>query len=392
MSVTLGGRTLPGPHGMSPVARLALAFVDGGIEWLGWAAADQQMRYEFPDETALVEQVQLGLHASPLTLLPRLGLKVSPVKLLTMTHPDLALLARAETSPDTGAEPGSGASSAAIAASATTATSADAIQAAQLRKVFDMHGLWTQEELAAGPAWLARLGLQDQPLFLGLEFSDVVQLAELAEEVPPPLEQAAALQRLQQEAADFAHEQARTPPEFCDYYRVYLDLAADRPGDDAPARAQTATSLMRWLPPLMFSALDCPQVEPLPSPGAVEKAIGLWLSRGRQVGFARLSRAVQQVVRHAGLRADRPDEAASTVRRYLQTAQAVLASGSVKPQRVSQDGRGCLLSVRSGHLHASLLVGPTGVISIDELAASPTAAPAASSSSSSFPSAQESRS
>ncbi|RQP21900.1 hypothetical protein [Piscinibacter terrae] len=337
MTVSVAGRPIQDANAMSPLGRLALAFIDGGPEWLSWAIADLTARYEFPDETTLVGQVQSGLHASRFALLPRLELMVSPIKLMTLGLADLRMLAKAEGGDDS------------------------AVAAAQVTRVLSDHQLATRGDLAAGQALLSELGLAASPLFQAMDFEDHLALWQLARMAPPPEETAPALR---QEAADFAAAQARTPLEFCDYCNVYLDLGTPL-ADASPAqRSQAATGALQTLLPLMFGVLDCPQIDGLPSPSEVDQAVSNWLARGRQIGFARLSQAVQQIVRHTSFQGQSGDAAQKAVRLYLQSAQAFLAANRPVQGRLGQDGATCLFALEAGSLRAELHVGPGGVISL----------------------------
>src|ERR1700730_15129018 len=102
MTVSVANRLIGGPNNLSELGALVLAFIDGGTEWLKWAAGAASASYDFPDETAMLAQVQQKLHGSPTTLLPNLQLLVSPVKLMALSPADLRRMAKAEAG-DTGA-------------------------------------------------------------------------------------------------------------------------------------------------------------------------------------------------------------------------------------------------------------------------------------------------
>ena len=333
MSVSVAGRLVQSVEVLSSLGRLSLAFVDGGLEWLAWAVADLDVHHEFPDETALADQVQRSLHGSPFALLPALQLMVSPVKLMTLGLADLRLLARAEGG-DT-----------------------SAVVEAQVRKILAEQRLVTQAELASGPALLAALDIAASPLFQAMDFDSGLALSQLATETPP----AASLRR---EAAVFAVAQARTPQEFCDHYRVFLDLAAPRVSASLEQREAAATATLQVLRPQLFGALDGPRIHGLPSPRDVDAVVGDWLSQGRQVGFARLSLAVQQIVRHAACQGETGDGVLQVVRPYLQSAKDFLAAGHVSTGRMGQDGATCSFLREAGHLQAELQVNDRGFISL----------------------------
>src|SRR5262249_9096688 len=95
-AVSIGGTAVNQPGSLSERARLVLRLIDGGTEWLTWAASHPSVRYDFVEEPQLVTAVQMGIHASPLALLPETGLWVGPTKLMALRASDLRTLVRAE--------------------------------------------------------------------------------------------------------------------------------------------------------------------------------------------------------------------------------------------------------------------------------------------------------
>ncbi|PPU77001.1 hypothetical protein XcuCFBP2542_07995 [Xanthomonas cucurbitae] len=346
MSVSIAGRTISMPTMLSTLARQCLAFVDGGTQWLAWAIRSPNLRYDFPDESSLLGDVQQGLHGSRLSWLPQLELKVSPIKLMTLNSTDLGALIQAESG-DTGS-----------------------VVKAQVQRIFRENALFAASDLAAGPSLLTQLKIDGAGLFQSLDLEESLALRQLAAEAPP----ANVTPALQQEAAAFAVEQARTPLEFCDYYRFYLTCTqAIAAADD---RAQAAASALQTLLPLLFGTLDCPQVQGLPSPTEVERSVTEWLMHGRQIGFARLSLAAQQIVQHTRYRGDGSDQAASdAIHLYVSSAQAFLAAHRPTRGVLGQTGNSCLFAIQNDSLAALLQVND-GIISLRDFGAAPATASA----------------
>ncbi|MCC4605931.1 hypothetical protein [Xanthomonas campestris] len=341
MSVSIAGRLISMPTMLSTLGRQCLAFIDGGTQWLAWAIQSPGVRYDFPDESNLLDEVQQGLHGSRLALLPQLELKVSPVKLMTLGPTDLGTLARAEAG-DTGS-----------------------VVQAQLQRIFRDNALYTASDLAAGRSLLRQLKVDGAAVFQSLDLEESLALRQLAADAP----QADVTPALQQEAAAFAVEQARTPLEFCDYYRFYLACTANIAAADE--RAHVAASAVQALLPQLFGTLDCPLVQGLPAPSEVERSVAEWLARGRQIGFARLSLAAQQIVQHTRYRGDGGDQAASdAIRLYLQSAQAFLAANRPSRGVLGQDGNSCVFAMHNDTLAALLQVNG-GVISLRDFGAAP---------------------
>lgn len=338
MTVTVANRLIQGRSSLSDVAALALAFIDGGVEWLAWAAATPSAAYHFADETMLVTQVQQGLHASPLTLLPSLQLWVSPVKLMTFSLADLRMLARAEGGAD------------------------DAASMTRVNAILSAHGLLTHADFRALPAFLADLGVASSPLFQCLGLNESIALMELVT-LPDP---GSGDPSTQADAAGFAVQQARTPEEFADYYRAYTALAAKQTTTSAPAdsRQMQANEAVQTLLPLMFGALDCPQVNGLVPPAEVAGAVNSWLRQGRRLGFSRLSEAVCRILDSTTFTNETGAAAQQVINHYLANAHSFLAANEPRTGQISQDGRSCVLPAQSGNLYAELLLSPAGGLTL----------------------------
>jgi len=338
MTVTVASRPIHSLTGISELGRLVLGFVDGGLEWLNWAIRDPRARYHFEDESALVAGVQTGLHSSPFLVLPTLGLMVSPVKLMTISLPDLRTLQLAE-----GGNP-----------SAAVAT--------RVKQILAAHGLVTQADLAGGMAFLEQLGVAGAPLFQCMGFVDQLALLDLLnnpgeDELGP---------EYQQEAAAFAVPQAVTPQEFADYFRAYLQQIASVATlkETAAQRSTIVQTALDTLLPLMFDALDCPRVEGLVAPWEVSAAIDEWLMMGRQLGFARLSLGVQQVIANTPFKQQTGEAARLIVEAYLASAQALLKSADLGRGQMGQDGASCIFEIPTSSQEAVIDLGADGIITL----------------------------
>jgi hypothetical protein len=334
MTVSVANKLIDGPDGLSELGALVLGFIDGGTEWLKWAAGAASASYDFPDETAMLAQVHEKLHGSPTTLLPNLQLLVSPVKLMTLSPADLRTMAKAEAG-DTGAG---------------------------IDSILSAHGLMTQQDLDAVPAFLASLGVGDAALFQCLGLNDMINLAGLT--TPP--QPGAGEPELQRDAARFALQQARTPEEFGDYYRAYLALKAKQnPDGSTPEQDEArASAAVQTLQPLVLTALDCPRVDGLVPPSEVAAAVSAWLRQGRRIGFSRLSEGIRQIIGNTTFATETGAAAQQVVDLYLANAQAFLSANPPTTGRISQDGLSCVLPAQSGNLYAELMLNPGGGITL----------------------------
>lgn len=339
MSLFIAERLIQNLHEVSELARLAMSFVDGGSEWLHWAVHEPTANYQFEDESEMAAAVQEGLHVSRFAFLPQLGLMVSPVKLMTLGLPDLRVLANAE------------------------AGEKESKVGAHARRILSAHDLLTQADFDTGTAFLTELGVAGAALFQFATFGDRLAIYDL---VRSSVGQEDTDLSLQKEAAAFAVAQGRTAQEFVDFYAIYMALAAKGGArNDTPAkRAATAQSALHTLLPLMFGALNCPEVEGLVSPEEVTEAVKLWLSWGRSVGFSRLSSGARQIVENTRFKNEGQHEAREIVDAYLAASRALLAIRAPHRSFMAQDGATCQFSVESHEHEAELQLDPLGVISL----------------------------
>jgi hypothetical protein len=334
MTVSVANKPIQDRGSLSTLGALVLSFIDGGVQWLAWAANDTAFNYNFPDETTFVAKVQQGLHNSPLSLLPNLKLLISPIKLMTFSIDDLRILAKAESGDQ------------------------DPATLARLNSILSAHGVLRQADLAAMPDFLGKLGVASAPVFQSLGLNDLIALSELIT-LPQPQD---GDPDIQSDAASFALQQARTPEEFGDYYRAYMALkTAGTPPQQGPAQA---TAAVQTLLPLMFAALDGPQVDGLVAPAEVKAAVSDWLRQGRRLGFSRLSEGVCRIIDSTAFTDETGAAAQHILDHYLADAQSFLSANNPKTGRISQDGQSCVLPAQSGNLYAELQLNPGGHITL----------------------------
>ena len=336
--VTVARAAVPRINALSERARLVLGFIRDGREWFSWAASAPSVKYDFPEESRMLESIQSGLHASPFLRMPRIGLLVSPAKLMTAQPGDLEVLAAAERG------------------------DASAVVAEQTGNILAAHHLLTDADLSVASAFLREVGVAQDPLFQALSLEDRIALFDLLHAA----ESAAATVALAVEAAGFAVGQAETPREFADFYPAYLVLAT-RLGmlDAAPevrlAAVQKAVEALRGC---LYGALDCPQIGGLAAPAQVARAVRSWIARGKQVAFARPSSGIRQILQHTRFEQQTGEAARVVVASYLREAQAFLAGHEPKGGRLGQDGVTCVLPVDSETRQGELELGHGGQITL----------------------------
>lgn len=347
MTVIVAGKLIQKSEQLSELARQTLTCIDGGPQCLAWAIPNPMVCYEVDDETTLLADIQQRLHASPMALLPGLGLWVSPVKLMSLGSANLRTLARAEAGD----------------------TSIAVVQ--QTDRIMAEHHLLNAQQLRSASGFLQDQGVADAPVFQALDFNDRVALHTLA---------AAAMgqdgdnpAQLRQEAAAFGVQQARTVPEFCDYYQVYLahTRKMNALGGTAAARSQLCSQAVQTLLPLAFGAMECPQLpDRLPSPAEVEQCLRNWLARGHTLGFSRLSQAVLQMVTQTIFRDETGMDARRMFDLYFHTAQAFLAGNRLQLSRLGQDGASLTFTLQNETQQAVLHVSAERLLSLHKFGSS----------------------
>lgn len=352
MTLSVASRRINRAAGISEHGRLVLRLIDGGLPWLEWAMHDPHARYHFENENALVAGVQIGLHAVPLVVLRKKpGLIVGPIKLMTLGLPDLRFLAHSNDDDGRGG------------------------MAVRVQNICQRNGLVTEADFARAMSWLEGLGVApDEPLFRAMALQDRLAIHHLycrRSELPGPASP--------EEAAAFALERARTPLEFVDYYKAYLQYvaAARRVPTDRERRMARVKAAIDRLQPLLYPALDCPRVDGLVASWEVAAAVEEWLMMSRRLGFSRLSRGAQQVIAHTryprrdGEGDSDEDEARRIVAGYLAGAQALLGSAQLGDGQIGQDGVSRTFHVRSDLEAAVIALGPDGMITLNGFRASP---------------------
>lgn len=342
MTVKIANKPLNGAFGLSETGRRVLGLIDGGLQWLDYALGEHSTHYHFRDEGAMAAAVQTGLHATRYILIDAIGLMVAPLKLMTMSAADLQMLQR-------------------------TAIGEVKPKNPELVKLLARHGLATQDDLAAVDTLLANLEVAPAPMFQAMDLDDRLALLGLSR---APCITNPSQPDLRLEAASFAVTQAYSPQEFVDYFHTFIDhiAAAGEPGDTPPRRRERVQRAVYTLAPLMFQALDCPEVAGLVSPLEVEGAIIDWLMNGRQLGFLRVSQGVQQIVANTGFVNEEGLAAQLIVRDYLDRAQQLVRLQGIGRGAMGQDGATCLFPIVVPTQEAVIRLGPTGVITLAQFA------------------------
>ncbi|MYM34074.1 hypothetical protein GTP38_06940 [Duganella sp. FT94W] len=346
MTVNVAKKIIDRRSSLSEITNHTLAYIDGGPQWLGWAMRNPMANYQLADEAGLLAEVQLGLHGSPMTLLPKLGLWVSPVKLMTLGLDNLRVLGQVETG------------------------DAGEVVAQQAHSILAANHLLTASQLGAVSDFLQQLGVQDAPVFVATDFNDRIALYHLA--AAQLGQEANDAAQVCQQAAAWAIEQARTVAEFGDYYHFYLAYCkkVQALNDDVDTRTQLANQALQTLLPLAFGALEAPQLpDRLLAPAEVEARMHQLLTQGYKIGFSRLSQAVLQIVTNTIFTTEAGADAARLFELYMNAAQAFLTTNKLKDWRLEQDGASLSFNLQSADQQAQLFVNANRILSLRQFGA-----------------------
>lgn len=304
---------------LRPKPAAILRLIRGGEEWLKWISADPNAVYHFADEHQLLAGVQMGLHGTPLILLPQLGVMVHAFKLAELSELELKTLHVAEGSTES---------------NSTARTNQKAAT-----KVLQAYNILSQSELAIGPQFLIDAGVDETqvPLFQATTLASNIALYNLVDGASTETRQNPILQK---EAAKFAVRHAQDQLEFLDYYQFYMSTLKDSAlkSKSAERRAGLAELITEEISPLLYSLLWCPSLSEVPAREAVPSIVRSHLAEGKRLGFARLSSALCQVHENAGINGATGQAAKEIIDRFMGQVHTVLAEQAPASVALSQDG------------------------------------------------------
>lgn len=317
----------------SPRFQQVLSMIDGGSEWLAWAAG-RGMLFTGTPEATLLERIQSGLHGSAVAYLPKPALLVHPVKLMELG--ETALRAIAEGGDDVG-------------------------------RLLARFGLFDEQALVAGERLLAQWGVDGVAQRFGNGLADRIAVARLAAD--PPDTDTGVLE----EAAGFAASQAQNGREFADYLYFYLAVSAAGNAVDAAGRLAAARQTLFILAPHCFEVLRCPELGPLPTLDDLLSALRKWLKAGGALGFETLPCALRNLTAHAGLTSPDGPEVKPAIDHYLAAAAALVNTAQPASVQGAQDGSHMVLRFSDGKARLRLHVDSSGCTSVARFVPAPAA-------------------
>lgn len=346
-AVIVGTAPIEGMSSLEPGPATVLQLIEGGPDWVNWAAEDMNVRYQFENQLLMTQAVQIGLHGVPLLLLNKLALYVSPLKLLTLDQKDF----KAITDFELGIGNQRGAKMFAV----------NAMRA---------NNLLPQGDLEQVDAYLQSWKMTGQPVFQALGLMDKIALYNLGQWVdgqddPNP--------QTQRAAANFAVGLAQSPMAFVDYFQYYLNLAGKQgwnEDSDPQTNSQLATSLIQQMMPVLRHVLRSAVLNYRPDTGTLQEFIQNWQDMGLPLGFQRFSAAVNQVV--CNTVAGDPDQPqiGPAIESYIQAAQAFIRNYQADEMVLSQTGAITSYSLEQDDASAILNWNQAGTVTLESFSAS----------------------
>ncbi len=306
MTLSVGGQSVNGVHQLSPKTKLVLGFVAGGADWVEWAVDQPQDAYSLPDDAALIEAVQSGIHGDGMTLLPKLGLEVAITRLWQLSLEALEVLAVAEK--NGGRRPD-----------------------LKTKRTLAANDLLPHAELATGTEFLIRWGVEEEPVFQAMGLADKISICRLLDLATETI--------VDTEAAKFAVDLAVSPVEFVDYFELYRTVADALGGKPKAARRRAAAQeAIELLEPMVTPMLRSPFAPRSLSPSQASALWRAWLETGRPMGFGRLSLGFKEIVSFAGGGFRDSAAAIEAAESYNRTMRELLNHHQPEDAQLSQDG------------------------------------------------------
>lgn len=339
----IGGRMCKGAPELSPKSSIILKLIQGGDDWMSWAATSTSSFYQFADEAELLQGIQTGLHNANLLLLPTSATLLNLVKLFELSEEELKALLAVET-----------------------AAEANSVAGMNTKKALTSHSLWSQSELVIGDEFLRQVGVDQRPVFQAMTLADRIALFELVNGAATEI---GLNQMIQREAASFSVNSARSPLEFADYYQFYISTIqdSDPQAADAGKRARLAESSAESLQPLLYDLLRCPWIRGNPSPNEVSSILQSWIASGSRLGFARLSSALYQLNQNAALRGATGEAAQKIISDYIDQLQKAIVLQQPSSVNLSQDGRERYYQYSLRSVVAELCLSAEGYLTLSNL-------------------------
>jgi hypothetical protein len=315
-----------------------IKLIPNGMDWMNWALPVSRPSFTAASEAALLENIQAGLHGTPLLSLSDLGIQLNISRLLELDDQDYQFLEEAV---------GQG------------------LMTREAEGAFRREQFLTEKDFAELKQRVEQAGLRNAPLLQNLSLGERIILRDRIMSIPsnewpggetePGASDVPAVK-----AGNFARAVAQSPREvgaalsfFC--YVKQKGLGAD----------QQIGALWTHLSQLAFDFLRCPMIPTHYSDEWATLSLRKWIGQGNLLGFATIADAIVNVARFSGINLAPDQVDPKSVEQYVLRAQRFLQT--VEPvSRWCQDGIVRWLEFQAQDASARVLLDEDACLSLFE--------------------------
>lgn len=338
--IVIGNAPANGHDDFSPRFQAVLELIPGGRDWLDWALTQNLATISSGHELELLEQIQEGLHGTPLITLSAIGLTLHPERLWVMESKDLGAL--------------------------TAAAQGDA--SGSVNFVLPKYGLLDEAALSAVDGYLQQLQVGAAPALANRSLDDRIELYQMRSALAGDAGEA------NREAAAFALRHAQTVREFIAYLYSYRAFATGKKAASTVAgRNGQAEQLLTAVAPLCYPNLNTLDLGHAPSLESMITTLRSWISGGHRVGYPSVAEATADLLTHAGTPGAKPSD--KQVSEHLRAAHELILSTDPAAPATSQDGSHLTLSFQGEVGRAVVTVREDGVTTLNAFIPAAAAAP-----------------
>jgi len=316
-----------------------IKMIPNGTDWMAWAFPMHRPSFTAPSESALLENIQAGLHGTPLLSLNNLGLQLNVSRLLELGDQEYEFLEQA------------------LGQGWMTREAEGAMRREQFLTEKDFTELKLRIEEA---------GLSGSPLLQSLSLGERIILRNRimsipASEWPGVNANSGAADVPAAKAGTFAQNVAQSPRELGAALSFFCSVAKQF-GQSAE---QKVDALWTQLSQLAFGFLRCPMIPTHYADEWVALSLRQWIGQGNLLGFATIGDAVANMARFSGVNLGSDQIDAKPVEQYVLRAQRFLQS--VEPvSHWCQDGIVRWLEFQAQDSFAKVLLDEDACLSLFE--------------------------
>jgi hypothetical protein len=308
-----------------------IKLIPNGLDWVNWALPFTNPSFAAESEGEFLENIQAGLHGTPLLSLNDLGLQIAVSRLFKMEDRDYDSLIQA------------------VSQGRVTGL---------VERMLNRDGVLTEKSLGALDEKLEQVGLQGTSLLQTTSLGERIILYDRVTGVPPEEwladDQALKAGKFALAVSQSAQEVGAALSFFC--------FAAKKVGEGGIDQIERA-----WerLSNAAFGFLSCPIVPTGASDELLITLLRRWIGQGRLLGFPTIGDAVVNIARYSGVNLSQDSVDAKSVEQYILNAQRLL-QGSIPVSRPCQDGMMRWLDFQTPNASARAILDADACLSLFE--------------------------